>query len=134
MSPGLKIVFLETYGGPLMTQSSQTYRETRHTHRRFPGEGREPDSARAARGFHLAPAFAGRRRRGGPGDRRGSPGERDQTFNRPISAAVDGSWLPVAPLSSSGRMRPAITLPSSTPHWSKLLTPQITPSTKVLCS
>ena len=28
----------------------------------------------------------------------------------------------------------ASTLPSSTPHWSKLLMPQITPSTKVLCS
>ncbi len=44
--------------------------------------------------------------------------------NRAISPAVDGSCAPgTTPGSSSGRMPPASSLPSSTPHWSKLSIP-----------
>ena len=57
-----------------------------------------------------------------------------RTLQSTISAVVEGSCASRAPPSSSARMRTARVLPSSTPHWSKLLIPQITPSTKVLCS
>ena len=49
----------------------------------------------------------------------------DQRFSRPIIAAVEGSWVLAAPPSSSPSTRMARVLPSSTPHWSKLLIPQM---------
>ena len=57
-----------------------------------------------------------------------------QRTSRPIRSAVDASCGRGSPPSSSGRMRAASALPSSTPHWSKLLIPHNTPSTKTLCS
>src|SRR5262245_37572722 len=52
-----------------------------------------------------------------------------------ISPLVDASCVETAPAApSSGRMRPARVLPSSTPHWSKGLMSQITLCTNTLCS
>ena len=51
-----------------------------------------------------------------------------------ISAAVDASWSPVASPVNSGVMRLASSLPSSTPHWSKLSMPHTAPCTNTMCS
>src|SRR5215813_10982035 len=53
-----------------------------------------------------------------------------------IRLLVELSWpsLGSAPLSSSGMMRWAKTLPSSTPHWSNESMSQIVPWVKTLCS
>ena len=54
---------------------------------------------------------------------------------RAISAAVEPSCAPAtAPGVSSGSTPPANSLPSSTPHWSKLSIPHRQPCTATLCS
>src|SRR5919201_6047047 len=55
---------------------------------------------------------------------------------RRMSAFVELSWASAGPvaLSSSGMMRWASTLPSSTPHWSNESTSQIAPWVNTLCS
>ena len=55
--------------------------------------------------------------------------------NRAIRAVVELSCAPgTAPGVNSGRIPPASCLPSSTPHWSKLLIPHRQPCTATLCS
>ncbi len=55
---------------------------------------------------------------------------------RAISAFVEESWSPAGASAwvSSGASWFAITLPSSTPHWSNGLMPQMVPSVKTMCS
>lgn len=56
-------------------------------------------------------------------------------LNAPIRLLVELSWpSPLPGSSSSLRIFLASTLPSSTPHWSKLLMSQIAPSVNVRCS
>src|SRR6185503_13158106 len=53
----------------------------------------------------------------------------------PIRPLVELSCVETGPrAASSGSIRPASCLPSSTPHWSKALISQITDSTNTLCS
>ena len=51
-----------------------------------------------------------------------------------ISALVELSWSAVAAPDSSGVIWLASSLPSSTPHWSKLSMPHTTPWTNTMCS
>ena len=66
--------------------------------------------------------------------------EQPDHFMRPVAAdqrvrrGVVGELGLVVGSSSSGTIRCASTLPSSTPHWSKELMPQTVPCVKTLCS
>ena len=53
---------------------------------------------------------------------------------RPSRARAPGSKASVAPPRTAGSSAPAISLPSSTPHWSKGFTPQTAACTNTLCS
>jgi chaperonin GroEL len=57
-----------------------------------------------------------------------------QLRRRCSSAAVDASRPAVSPVARRGAMSRASTLPSSTPHWSKLLMPHRAPAQNTRCS
>src|SRR5574337_209586 len=64
----------------------------------------------------------------------GQPTAFQPARSRASEPAVDASSPSVSPLASRRSRSPASALPSSTPHWSKLLIPHSAPLTKTRCS